>query len=83
MYETFSDLNSVNHAELGVEILKRNSYIKKYGFNSDYEDIIFKAIFEHNRYKISEGLDSNEEMVYKKHCCFAMFFAIIITFSSQ
>ena len=65
MYETFSDLNSVNHAELGVEILKRNSYIKKYVFNSDYEDIIFKAIFEHNRYKISEGLDSNEEMVCK------------------
>lgn len=65
MYKTFSDLKSVNHAELGVEFLKRNSYIKKYVFNSDYEDIIFKAIFEHNRYKISESLNSNEEMVCK------------------
>ena len=64
-YETFSDLNSVNHAELGVEILKKNSYIKKYVFNSNYEDIIFKAIYEHNRYKLSEGLNSNEEMVCK------------------
>ena len=65
MYKTYSDLNSVNHAELGIEILKKNSYIKKYIFNSNYEDIIFKAIYEHNRYKLSEGLNSNEELVCK------------------
>ena len=64
-YETYSDLNSIDHAKLGVDILKHNNYIRNYISNDKYLNIIYSAVYEHNKYKISENLSFNEEIVCK------------------
>ena len=64
-YETYSDLHSIDHGKLGVEILKHNNYIKNYMFDDKYINIIYSAVYEHNKYKISDNLSFNEEIVCK------------------
>lgn len=59
-YHTFSDRNSVDHAELGLEILFQDGYIRKFVEDEQYDDIIYKAIHNHNKYKIEEGLTERE-----------------------
>jgi len=46
-YRTFVDQKSVNHAELGVKILKENNVLGK--FDKSTKDLILKAILYHNR----------------------------------
>ena len=59
-YETYSDLRSVDHAELGVEILKKDNYINKYIEDKNSQSLILKAIFEHNKYSINQNLTPTE-----------------------
>lgn len=46
-YKTFSDGKSVNHAALGVEILKKNKVLKD--FDPSMQDLICRIIGYHNR----------------------------------
>ncbi|MFP4415662.1 MAG: HD domain-containing protein [Chitinispirillaceae bacterium] len=46
-YRTFADNQSVNHAELGVEVLHRERVLKD--FSSQDKDLILQAISFHNR----------------------------------
>ena len=55
----------LNHAELGIEVLLKDDYIKKYIDDEHYIPIIFKAIKNHNRYKIEKGLNE-EELLFAK-----------------
>ena len=64
-YKTFYDINSVDHAKLGSDILSKNNYISKYILNEKYIDLVIEAVYEHNKYKIKEGLDFNTEIVCK------------------
>lgn len=64
-YQTYSDQNSVDHGELGVSLLKENNRIRKYITEEQYDEIIFKAIQNHGKYQIQEGL-SEEELLYAK-----------------
>lgn len=64
-YGTYSDLNSIDHGKLGVDILKHNNYIKNFIFDDKYINYIYSAVFEHNKYKISSNLSFNEEIVCK------------------
>lgn len=64
-YHTFSDRESIDHANLGVNILKENNYIRKYISNSNYDDTILKSIENHNKYIISKDL-SDEELLFTK-----------------
>ena len=57
IYDTFKDRESVNHAEMGVKVLKENNFIEKFCNEDKYYDIIYTAILNHNKYKIEEGLD--------------------------
>ena len=57
IYDTFSDRDSVDHAELGVKILKENKLLYKFCEDEKYHAIILKAISNHNKFKIAEGLD--------------------------
>lgn len=59
-YGTYSDLKSIDHAELGVEILKKDNYINDYIKDENAQSIILTAIFEHNKYSTSENLTSTE-----------------------
>ena len=64
-YNTFSDKNSINHAELGVEILKENDFLSEFCEDKKYHEIILKAIKNHNRFKIEDGL-SERELLHAK-----------------
>lgn len=64
-YKTFSDRNSINHAKLGVEILKENNYLRKFIEMKNYDNIIYKAIENHNKIKITEELNK-EELLFAK-----------------
>ena len=55
-FQTFSDLKSIDHGDYGVEILKQNNYIRKFIDTDEYDNIIFKAIKNHNIFKIEDGL---------------------------
>ena len=54
-YNTFSDHNSIDHAELGIRILQENNYIKNYIEDENWISIILIAIKNHNKYKIEKG----------------------------
>ena len=64
-YKTFSDIHSIDHADLGVEILQKDSYIREYIETDKYDSIIFKAIKNHNKYSIESNLDRKEEIFCK------------------
>lgn len=64
-YHTFSDRNSVDHAELGLEILFQDGYIRKFVQDDQYDSIIYKAIHNHNKYRIEEGL-TGQELLHSK-----------------
>lgn len=62
-FGTYNDLISINHGHLGVEILENKQYIRKYIEDENYDNIIKKAIKNHNAYELEEGL-SEEEKLY-------------------
>jgi len=62
-HNTFNDEKSIDHAELSVQILT-DLHLQE-SIKRSNADIILTAIFNHNKYKIQEGLKSNELM----HAC--------------
>ncbi len=49
----------------GVEVLKKDNYLRKYIQEEKYDDIIYTAIYEHNGYQLSEGLSKEQELFCK------------------
>lgn len=64
-YNTFSDHNSIDHAELGIRILQENNYIKNYIEDENWINIILIAIKNHNKYKIEKGINKKKELFCK------------------
>ena len=64
-YNTFSDHNSIDHAELGIRILQENNYIKNYIEDENWINIILIAIKNHNKYKMENGLNKKKELFCK------------------
>ena len=64
-YNTFSDHNSIDHANLGIDILKENNYIKNYIEDENWINIILTAIKNHNKYKMENGLNKKKELFCK------------------
>ena len=62
-YGTFKDLESIDHGDFGAEILEKD--IRKYIENNKYDEIIIKAVKNHNKFKIEEGLTYEEELFAK------------------
>lgn len=56
-FNTFVDIKSVNHGEYGVKVLFEDGLIKEFVQDRNYDEIIYKAVINHNRNKIEEGLD--------------------------
>ncbi len=52
----------INHAEYGIKVLLENSLIRKFIATDKYDEIIKKAILNHNKYKIEEGLSEKEKL---------------------
>lgn len=59
-YHTFADKDSINHGEFGVKILFEEGKIRDFISTPKYDEIIKKAILNHNRKKIEEGLTERE-----------------------
>ena len=64
-YQTFKDLDSIDHADLAVEILKKNNFLRKFIKNDKYDEIILNSIKYHNKYKIPSNLDEKESIFVK------------------
>lgn len=65
IYDTFSDKDSINHAELSVKVLYTDNLIEKFNIDKKYHKIIKYAILNHNKGKIEDGL-TDEELLYSK-----------------
>ena len=59
-FNTFSDIKSIDHGKLGVEILEKNNYLDKFIETRQYDGIIKKSIRNHNQYKIEDGVNAKE-----------------------
>ncbi len=59
------DKSHFDHGEAGVEILKNNHYIRKYIKENQCDGIIFTAINQHNKYKLSEELSEEDKLFCK------------------
>lgn len=61
-YNDFRDYLTVDHAALGVKVLQENNLIRSFIEDDQYDDLIFAAISNHNRYAIEEGLDKRTRL---------------------
>ena len=60
IYHTFLDKKSINHGEFGAKVLFEEGLIREFIESDEYDEIIEKAIVNHNRAKIEDGLSERE-----------------------
>lgn len=60
IYNTFKDRDSIDHGDLGVKILFEDGLIRNFITETKYDNIIYKAVRNHNKFKIQDGLDEEE-----------------------
>lgn len=56
----FQGFEGLEHAAYGVELLFKKGLIRKFISSTKYDNIIKKAIYNHNKYKIEDGLNEKE-----------------------
>ena len=67
IYNTFMDKDSVNHAEHGVKVLFEDGLIRKFIKEDIYDNVIKKAILNHNRGYLNIDKDLNKkELLHTK-----------------
>lgn len=59
-YQTFTDRKSFDHGDCGVEILEKDSFIRKFIEEDKYDEIIKIAIKNHNKYQIENGIEGEK-----------------------
>lgn len=65
-FGSFSDKRTgFDHGDEGAKILSTNDFLRKYLETPEYDNIIIKAVKNHNKYKIEEGL-SERELLHAK-----------------
>lgn len=64
-YKTYDDSKSIDHGDFGVEILEKDNYIRKYIKTDKYDNIILKAIENHNKYDIEANLNAKQKIFSK------------------
>ena len=62
-YKTFRDNDSIDHGDLGAKILEKD--IRKYIETDKYDEIIIKAVKNHNKYAIPKDL-TGELLLFTK-----------------
>ncbi len=60
LFSSFNDSKTMNHASYGVEILFDDGLIREFIETDIYDEIIKKAILNHNKYTIEDGLNERE-----------------------
>jgi putative nucleotidyltransferase with HDIG domain len=61
-YQTFSDYKSEDHGRLGVKVMKENNLIED--LDQANQDIIYKAIEQHNKAEIDKDYFDNEREIF-------------------
>lgn len=56
----FIDNDEFDHADYGVNVLFEDGMIREFIDDNKYDDIIKKAIYNHNKYKIEDGLNEKK-----------------------
>ena len=64
-FKTYSDISSVDHADLAIERLFEDSEIKNFNIREDYYEIISDAIKYHNKYSYPENLAERNKLFCK------------------
>ena len=64
MYNTFLDKISINHGEHGIKVLFEDNLIRNFIVDSEHDEIIRKAVINHNRDIIEENCSERELL----HC---------------
>jgi putative nucleotidyltransferase with HDIG domain len=59
-FNSLEDYNSIDHAQFGFKILFKDGLITKFLDSREFDNIISKAILNHNKLKIEEGLNERE-----------------------
>lgn len=59
-FDCFIDSKTIDHAVLGNDILFKDNLIRKFIKDTKYDDIISKAILNHNKLDIEKGLNEIE-----------------------
>ena len=59
-YKTYDDLKSIDHGELGVEILTKNNFINT--FTKTNHNTILRAVKYHNRYSVPKTLNERNKL---------------------
>lgn len=65
-YGTFIDKNSINHGELGIQILFEEGIIRNFVEDRQYDEIIKKAILNHNKGKKDLSFSNEREELHSK-----------------
>lgn len=56
----FNDSKEMDHATYGVDVLFEKNLIREFIEDDKYDNIIYKAILNHNKLKIEDGLNERE-----------------------
>ena len=65
IYNTYLDSKSIDHATQGIITLFEEGKIRNFIEEKKYDDIIYKAIENHNKLKINENLSEKEKLFAK------------------
>lgn len=64
-YHTFRDAISFDHGDVGVEILEKDNYLRKFIKTDRYDEIIKLAIKNHNKFSIEDELTEEKNRFCK------------------
>lgn len=64
-YDTFSDINSIDHAVEGVRVLFEEHEIDKYNIDKEDLPVVKKSILNHNKFEIEPNLNERELLFAK------------------
>lgn len=59
-YDNYEDYNTIDHADFGVKLLFEDNLIRNFISDNQYDEIIKKAIRNHNKFKIEDDLNQRE-----------------------
>ena len=59
-YNSYKDSVTIDHGDLGVEVLKNNNFIDK--FSKDNHDTILKSVKYHNKYRVPNTLSDKNRL---------------------
>lgn len=61
-YQSYDDYSSIDHGDLGVEILRKDNFIREFNLKEENDELIYKVIKYHNKYALPPNLTEKEKL---------------------